>query len=62
MVIIEELKHNSFKEVTIPRPSELVRSYGLTKPAGKWSGDEFLNPSESKLDQIDRVNKEAFEH
>lgn len=61
MVIIPTLKHNAFKEVTIPRASELVKAYGLTKTGQNYSGDDFLNPNASKVDQVAEVAREAFE-
>lgn len=52
MVIIPELKHNRFQEVSIPRPIELYKQYGLTKVVNhdRYSGDEFLSPDQSKVD------------
>lgn len=61
MVIIPPMKHNAFREVSIPQASELVAAYGLTRPGSKYSGDEYLDPSASKLDQVKAVAKEAFE-
>lgn len=58
MVIIPSLKHNAFKEVVIPRPSALVKAFGLTRPGTKFSADKFLNPSDSKIDNLAQVAKE----
>lgn len=61
MVIIPALKHNQIQQVEIPTPSELFKKYGLTTAAGKYSGDEILNPNESKIDQVSEVARDAFE-
>lgn len=61
MIILEGLKHNQFKEVSIPRPSELVKSYGLTTDSNKYSGEEFVDPSKSKIESIEEVAQEVFE-
>lgn len=61
MVIIPNLKHNQVQQVDIPSPSELFKKYGLTTSAGKYSGDDVLNPNESKIDQVSEVSREAFE-
>lgn len=61
MVIIPELKHNKKRDVVIPRACELVAKFGLTKPGKSFSGDDFIDPSASKIDQVKEVNKTAFE-
>ena len=61
MVIVPSLKHNKFKPVTIPRASELVKAYGLTKTGQHYSGDEFLDPGASKMDNVAQVAANAFE-
>lgn len=62
MVIIPTLKHNAFKEVVIPRPSALVKAFGLTRPGTKFSADKFLNPSDSKIDNLTQVARENEEY
>lgn len=61
MVVIPNLKHDQVQQVEIPSPSELFKKYGLTTAAGKYSGDDVLNPNESKIDQVSEVSQEAFE-
>lgn len=61
MVTVDTLKHNKFRKVSIPKPSELVKAYGLHHPGNRYSGDEVLNPNENKIDQVSKVAKEAFE-
>lgn len=63
MVVIEKLKHNRFQQVTIPKPIELYKQYGLTKSmtAVNYSGDDYLDPNLSKVDVAKLVSREAFE-
>lgn len=51
MIVPRNLKHNALKQVDIPRPRELYAQYGLTKKldAGKYSGDEAVNPNLDKI-------------
>lgn len=60
MVIITKLKHNRHQDVNIPRPSQMVASFGLTRPGKSFSGEEFLDPSLTKIDQVKEVAKNAF--
>lgn len=61
MFIVPDLKHNRVQQVEVPRPAELYKRLGFGSAAGKYSGDETLNPNESKIDQVKRVSEEAFE-
>lgn len=61
MVIISEMKHNAFREVSIPRPAKLVAQFGLTRPGQRYSGEAFLSPSQDKIQAVSSVSKEAFE-
>lgn len=61
MYVLSSYKHNRFQKVDIPRNSELVRAFGLTRPGSQYSGDEFVKPNASKIDQVAQVEKEAFE-
>lgn len=61
MVVIPDLKHNGFKEVTIPRPSELVRAYGLNRPGTRFSEDEVIAVDKNKVEQVASIEKEMFE-
>lgn len=61
MVIISSLKHNSFKDVSIPSAGQLVAAYGLNRPGSKYSGEEYLSSSLSKVDQAKAVASEVFE-
>lgn len=61
MIILPTLKHNKFEKVDIPRASELVKVYGLTKKGVNYSGDEYLAPDASKIDNVAEVARDAFE-
>lgn len=62
MVIVPDLKHNAFRPVSVPKASELVRAFGLSHPGTKYSGDQFLDPSSSKIDSASEVAKEASQY
>lgn len=57
------LKHNKLEQVSIPKPIELYKQFGLSKQLHEhnYSGDEYLDPSSSKVDIANQVSKEAFE-
>lgn len=61
MVIIPQLKHNQLEQVDVPKASELFKKLGFGTPEGKYSGEEAMSPNESKIDQVAKVSKEAFE-
>lgn len=61
MVTIPKLKVNNFKEVSIPKPSDLFARFGFSNKKGTYSGDENALPSGSKVEQIAQVEKIAIE-
>lgn len=61
MYIIDTLKHNAFKEVDVPSPSELYKKLGFGRGSQKTSGEEFLDPSLSKIQQAQEVQREVDE-
>lgn len=63
MRIIPELKHNKFEQVSIPKPATLYKQFGLATSldSSKYSGDEVLDSSMSKVDMAAAVSREAFE-
>lgn len=63
MRIIPELKHNKFRSVSIPKPIALYKQYGLASKldSSGYSGDEYLDPSKSKVEAAQEVSQEFFE-
>ena len=59
MFIIQTLRHNAYKAVDIPRASDLYKRYGFGKGTEKSSGEEFLDPSLSKVDMAASVQKDV---
>lgn len=59
MFVITGLRHNAFKVVDVPSPSKLYEKLGFGKGTEKSSGDEFINPSESKVDMAANVQREV---
>ena len=59
MYVINTLKHNSFKDVDIPKPAELYKKYGFGIGTQKASGDQYLDPAENKVDMAQNVQKEV---
>lgn len=59
MVTIPEMKHNRFKQVDVPEASELYKRYGFGIGTRKESGEEFLDPSLSKVDMASEVAREV---
>lgn len=58
MYIIDTLKHNAFKVVDVPSPSDLYKKLGFGRGSDKTSGEEFLDPSLSKIEQAQAVQKQ----
>lgn len=58
MFIVESLRHNRFKEVDVPSPSVLYAKLGFGRGTEKSSGEEFLDPSASKVEQASAVQRE----
>lgn len=58
MFVVDTLRHNRFKEVDVPSPSQLYQKLGFGRGTEKSSGEEFLNPEQSKIDQAAAVQKE----
>lgn len=61
MFVIPELKLNSFKEETIPSPSDLFARFGFTTKKGNMSGDETPPAGLSKVEQAANVENIAFD-
>lgn len=59
MVTIPELKHNRFKEVDVPSPAKLYNKYGFGIGTRKESGEEYLDPSLSKVEIAREVSAEV---
>lgn len=58
MVCISDLKHNCFVHVNIPKPSAMFATGQRNPDSANYSGDEFIDPGESKVDVANRVGKE----
>lgn len=58
MFVVDTLRHNRFKEVDVPSPSELYKKLGFGRGTEKSSGQEFLNPEQNKIDQAAAVQSE----
>lgn len=61
MFVIPELKLNSFKEETIPSPSELFARFGFTTKKGTMTGDNTPVVGQSKVEQAANVEHIAFD-
>lgn len=59
MFIVTGLRHNRFKVVDVPSPSKLYQKLGFGKGTEKSSGEEFINPAESKVEMARKVQKEV---
>lgn len=59
MFIVTGLRHNHFQKVDVPSPSKLYEKLGFGKGTQKSSGEEFVNPSESKVQMAQKVQKEV---
>lgn len=61
MFTIPELKLNSFKEETIPSPSDLFARFGFTSKKGNMTGDETPRDGLSKVETLSEVEKIAID-
>lgn len=60
MVIIEAMKHNRLQQVDIPKPKDLFKQVGeRVADSGKYSGDEYLDPSKSKVQAAAEIAQEV---
>lgn len=62
MFVIPELKLNSFKEETIPSPSDLFARFGFTTKKGAMTGDESPKTGLSKVETLAEVEKLAIDN
>lgn len=63
MIVFKKLKHNAYKEVSVPRARNLYAQYGLSKnlDVSKYSGDQTVSQNLSKVDAARQVMKEDAE-
>lgn len=59
MFIVTGLRHNHFQKVDVPSPSKLYEKLGFGKGTQKSSGEEFVDPSESKVQMARKVQSEV---
>lgn len=60
MIIISELKHNRFENVNVPTGADLFARVGpRTTSDSDYSGEDFLDPSASKLDTVKSVMEDT---
>lgn len=60
MIIIDELKHNKFENVSVPKAGDLFARVGPRAAASTdYSGEDFLDPSASKLDIVKNISKDT---
>lgn len=57
MFTLPELKINSFKQETIPSPSDLFARFGFSQKAGQMTGDDTPSAGQSKVEQAAEVEK-----
>lgn len=60
MIIIKQLKHNRFENVSIPKAVDLFKRVGKrVADSQKYSGDEYLSPTLSKVEAANAVMSET---
>lgn len=57
MYCVNSLRHNSFKKVDVPSPSELYKKMGFGAGTSKTSGDEVIDTAENKVTAAQKVQK-----
>lgn len=59
MYTFPTLRHNKLQRVDVPSPSKLYERLGFGHGTEKSSGDEFLDPSQSKVQMAQAVQKQV---
>lgn len=57
MYCVNSLRHNSFKKVDVPSPSDMYKKMGFGVGTQKTSGDEVIDTAESKVTAAQKVQK-----
>lgn len=57
MYCINSLRHNAFKKVDVPSPSELYKKMGFGAGTSRTSGDDVIDQAENKVTAAQKVQK-----